>query len=467
MPKSSALKNIKLPLDPDPTAKETVDGQSRICNWVYNRFLEIALGLLQEYIQTQDPKSAQILYSPRGLRNLLPELKVLHPFVKTVHSSPLKNTALRLSEAIRARQKSKRGKRKGAVVGWPRYHSWKNNWFSLLYDEPGKGFKVEGDILVLSLGTGEDRKRRSVSIPIVGAKALEGKEIRTLRIIEELGRLYAVFTVRVQVPSAKPISKVLALDPNHKNFAYGVDTDGKGIEIESPTWLRQYDRRIDELQAKRDRCVRKSREIPVLDQDGGPTGKSYWKASKNWERRDRTLKRALQKRRDQTKTFLFTVAHSVCKKYDCIGIGDYAPHGNGITTKMRRAMNNRSLIGRFKPILSWVALKSGKTVLIYDEAGTTRTCHPCKHVEEGGIHPSIRHWRCPVCSSWNHRDENSSKNGLQRVFEDLKKDGINVPSVSGSDLFHVHERWAWRVLPSGVVKHPRGQNSELIAAPGN
>jgi putative transposase len=130
-------------------------------------------------------------------------------------------------------------------------------------------------------------------------------------------------------------------------------------------------------------------------------------------------------------------------------------------------MNNRSLIGRFKPILSWVALKSGKTVLKYDETGTTRTCHQCRYVIEGGIHPSIRHWRCPACSSENDRDENAAKNGLRKVFEDLKMDETIVSSVSGSDLFHVNERWAWRVLPSGVVKDLRGPNCELIAAPGN
>ena len=444
-----------------------MDGQSRICNWVYNHLLDRATELRRDVVQTQKSESAKTLYSPRGLRNLLPEIKALHPFVKTVHSSPVKNAALRLSETIKAYQKSKKGKRKGNPVGWPRYHSWKNDWFSLLFDEPGKGFKIENNTLILSLGTGEDRKRRSVHLPIIGVKALQGKEIRTLRIIKELGVFYAVFTVRVSVPKHKQITKVLALDPNHKNFAYGVDAKGIAIEIESPDWLMNYDRRLDELRAMRDHCNRKSKECLVLDQAGKPTGKTYWKPSKGWEKRNRTLIRALQKRRDQTKTFLFTLAHSMCKKYDCIGIGDYAPHGNGVTTKMRRAMNNRSLIGRFKPILSWVALKSGKTVLQYDETGTTRTCHQCGYVMEGGIHPSVRHWRCPACSSENDRDENAAKNGLRKVLKDLKKDGTIVSSVSGSDLFYVNERWAWRVLPSGVVKGLRGQSSESIAAPGN
>ena len=44
---------------------------------------------------------------------------------------------------------------------------------------------------------------------------------------------------------------------------------------------------------------------------------------------------------------------------------------------MRRAMNNRSVIGTCKTIIAWVALKSGKTFYEYDETGTTRTCHAC------------------------------------------------------------------------------------------
>ena len=81
-----------------------------------------------------------------------------------------------------------------------------------------------------------------------------------------------------------------------------------------------------------------------------------------WAKYDCAYKRALYKRREQTKTFMFTTAHLLFRNYDCVGIGDYTPNGGGITTPMRRAMNNRSN-GRFKIILSWVARKSGKAFL--------------------------------------------------------------------------------------------------------
>ena len=389
MSKETILKNIKLPLAPTKDVADTLDGQSRICNWVSNALLEIAERHRFEYIRTQNKESAKIVYSPRGLRNLLPALKELHPFLKVVHSSPLKNAALRLSKSIEAHQKSKKGKRKGKSVGWPKFKAWSKNWFSLLYDEPGKGFKVEKDFLILSLGQGKDRTQRFLSIPLIGSEAIEGKEIRTLRITKELGIFYAVFTVRISMPKRKSITKVIALDPNHKNLAYGVDTEKAGIEIAAPSWLKVYDRRMDELRALRDRCQRKSQQISVVDEHGQSIGKTYWKPSKRWKKRNSVLERMLRKRREQTKTFLYTTAHALYAKYDCVGIGDYTPHGDGITTKMRRAMNNRSLIGRFKEVLAWVACKSGKTFLEYKEKGTTRTCHHCKGLCKNNL-PNLR-----------------------------------------------------------------------------
>ena len=135
-----------------------------------------------------------------------------------------------------------------------------------------------------------------------------------------------------------------------------------------------------------------------------------------------------------------------------MAIGDYTPNGGGISRKMRRGMNNRSLIGRFKQVLSWVGRKSGKLFLEFDEKGTTRTCFKCNAIVEGGLSPKIRVWQCSECQTMHIRDENAAVNGLSKVLR---------------DLFPVKERWAWCVLPSGVVITPRGQDGDHIAATGN
>jgi len=453
---------LKLSLEVSVENARELDGQSRICNWLYNHLLDKGNGFKKEFKQSGNKEIAMKVYSKRGLRNLLPSVKEENPFLKVVHSSPLKNTALRVSSAIQDYQKSRKGLRKGKLTGWPKFRSWKRGWFSLFYDEPNKGFKIQGKELVLSLGMGTDKKQRAIRLGLPDAELLKENTICSLRIVYELEKYYAAFTVEKAFAKAKPISKVIALDPNHKNLAYGVCTDRNGIEIAAPKWLKIYDKRLDELKSKRDRCNKKSKKMLVLDEKGQPTGKEYHLPSRKWKKIDGALKKALRKRREQTKTFMYTIGNTLFKEYDCVAIGDYTPNGNGDNPVMRRAMNNRSLIGRFKKTLSWIAVKSGKTFLEFDEKGTTRTCNECLHVEKEGIPLHVRKWQCPECQAKHIRDENAGINGLRKVLRDLsKKNEGEYPSiVSGSDLSFVQKRWAWSVLPSGVVATSRGQDCD-------
>lgn len=441
---------IKLEISGAPLDFRELDGQSRICNRLYNELVDRANYIKIAYKQTGDEYFANMLYTKRGLRNLIPEIKKEHPFFNTVHSSPLKNVGLRLSASIQAYQKSKKGKRKGSS-GWPRFRAWRASWFSLFYDEPNKGFKVEESTLRLSLGRTSSGERKYLSFHLNEAYRLAGHTIRNLRIVCEAGVYYAVFSVRKTLPEKKPVKKAIALDPNHKNFAVGVDTNGASIEIERPYWIKQFERRIDEIKSKRDRCKKDSRKVDVLDSQGKPTEKTYTIPSRRYRKFQKLLDKVLHRRREQTKTYMFTVAHRLCKRYDCIGIGDYAPNGTGITKAMRRAMNNESLIGRFKEILHWTAIKSGKHCIQYDEKGTTRTCHACGYEVPDGLPPSVREWTCPACRAFHIRDENAAQNGLAKILRDLNEKGEPVGSlVPGSGLVLIQERWAWRVSPSGV-----------------
>jgi len=128
---------VKIPLEMTPEQAAVLDSQSKIANWLYNKLLEQANGLREQYRETQDGQVGLTLYTERGLRNLIPHLKAQHPFVKVVYSSVLKNAALRLSKAIRDYQNGKHGRRANQV-NWPKFRAWKRTWFSLQYDEPWK-----------------------------------------------------------------------------------------------------------------------------------------------------------------------------------------------------------------------------------------------------------------------------------------------------------------------------------------
>ena len=431
---------LKIKVRFDKETEAILDSQSRIVNWLHNHLLEKANSLKEEFIQSGSKESAKTLYTARGLRNLVPQLKEEHPFLKTVHSSPLKNKALELSRSIQTYQKSKKD-RSCKKVGWPSFHSQKKKWCSLYYDEPNKGFKADGCILSVSLGQTIEGKRLKVQgVLEINPSQLKGDKILTFRLIKEGGFFYAIFTVERKMPEKKKLLKVIALDPNHKNLAYGVGNDKIATEIKNPWFLKPLDKTIDALKQRRDRCQRKSKKLVR------PDGKSHWLPSRRWVMFDRKLKKLYQKRRDQSKVFLYSVANHLFKQYDLVAIGNYTPSGGGINRGMRRAMNNESLIGRFKEVLSWVALRSGKHYDEWNEYNSTKTCSSCQHILPRSINPSIREWQCPECQEVHHRDENAAKNGLRKILQ--------LPCLGLQDNLEIRSRRAWKYNGLGVLETP-------------
>ena len=438
----------KIALEVDEATASYLDSQSKICNNLYNRLLERANGLVRQYAESggQDKQAAKTVYSQCGLRDLVPLLKREYPYYCTVYSSPLKNTAFRLSRAIKAHQDYQKGKRRDKV-GWPGFRKWKKKWFSLEYDEPWKGYALQGRVLSLSFGVDREGKRLRVSGQLAEGVPYPAHQVKALRIVKEIGQFYAVFSIdrKAKTPPDRP-QHLAYIDPNHKNIGYLLDNRGKAIEIENMPNLKLLDRRIDEVKGKRDRCQRRSKRIEFVRADGSMH--RHWQPSRRWQRYNQVLERLYRLRREQTKTFLFTIANALLEAYDLVAIGDYTPHGGGLNTGMRRAMHNQSLIGRFKKVLAWVAEREGKLFVELCEDGTTRTCHDCGYVVPDGISPHVRQWDCPHCGSPHLRDENSARNGLSRL---IKKKNL----VSGSDSPFVakpRERYTWRVMPSEAVR---------------
>ena len=416
-------KAIKMRLLVDSETARVLDSQMRITNFLYNNLLETANDLRAQYRENQDKEVGKTLYTQRGLRNLVPELKKKFPFLKTVHSSPLKNAALRLSDCIKSYQDSRKGRRKGKKTGWPRFRSHKVKPFSLLYDEPQKGFKVEGCKLKISLGQSLEGKRLYACTEMERSLVeFPGIEIKQLRIKQEQGCFYAVFSVTVPEISPKNnYNRIIAFDTNHKNLAVGVDTEGEILEIANAYFSKGIQKRIDSLRSKRDKCTKKSVPIPRED------GKIVFRPSRRWTMLNERLQSVYRLRREQTKTMLYSHANHLFEIYDVVGVGDYTPKGGGINSGMRRQMNNESLIGRFKKTIEWVAKKSGKVAVIWPERNSTKQCADCKELLPKALKPDIRSWQCPHCKKHHDRDVNAARNGLQRVLSALGQEQKKLP----------------------------------------
>ncbi|WP_049890893.1 RNA-guided endonuclease InsQ/TnpB family protein [Methanohalobium evestigatum] len=366
-----------------------LDGQSKICNWLYNYLYDMV-----EYDYKYNG-SRNKLINKYNLRNQVPRLKEEKPFLKTVYSSVLKNVAIRLA-------KSYENFFQIPEVGHPQHRSWKTKWFSLEYEEK-IGWKIDGKTVIISLGKDKYSKQLKVVGTLNEKPKLDGGEPRAFRLVKQRGKFYAILTVVKDKTPKKDVEKWIALDPNHKNLLTAYDYKGNTIEFQNLDEIKYWDGVIDDLMSKRDNCKRKSQFIPISETRG------YWEPSNNWKRYDKALEKALHTKREQTKLGMFTIANYLCRNYDKILIGDYTPSKEvSPHKKANRSILNQTLIAKLRGTIEWVCDKSGKTFKKVDEKNTTKKCCICEDVEKKD--PEVRTFTCKKCGQTLSRDINSAVN---------------------------------------------------------
>jgi putative transposase len=446
--------NRKIKLRTSKDQELLLDGQSKMCNWLYNKLYE----LVETDYKNGNTKK---LINGRNLRNEVPKIKQNSPFLYKVHSSPLKNAALRLKESYDRFFDPKLENQK------PKFRSWKKKWFSLFYDEPTKGFKLlEENKLSISFGKLSDeeyvnlqqkdktiKKQLSIIVTLLEPIVLtEYEKIKTLRITKDIGGYYAIFTLE----SVKEQEKVqeesyIIFDPNHKNLAVGIDHKGISYELKSiSSTLKYWDKRIDHLKSKRDKCEKRSKLVVTPHTE-------YWKPSNRWNYLNQALERAELTRREQIKQALYSFAHYFSKKYDHIFIGDYVPTPDVATYgSMRRAMLNQTPIGQFRKIMEWVQEKNQKHYSKVDEFNTTKDCCVCGYQEKKD--PDVRIFTCPSCHTTMYRDMNS-------VVNIGKKEGKLLPRLGyvgvENPMYTVWWDWKEQTIVRGKFRPLASGNKSL------
>ncbi|MGL5347843.1 MAG: RNA-guided endonuclease InsQ/TnpB family protein [Peptostreptococcaceae bacterium] len=393
----------KIEIEFDENYTYILDGQSRICNWLYNQ-------LLQATIEDYQNGNQNKLLSGRNLRDFATKMKESNRFLYTVHSSPLKNTAIRLKESYT--------KFFNRNCSYPNFRSFKKTWFSLYYDEPNKGFKLlDSRNLRVSLGKNELNKQMYVKGYLKEKFQLEESEkIKTFRLCKQQGnKFYAIFTIEKEDKPKKEVKSWIAIDQNHKNLFVAVDNEGTTFEFDKIYQVKYFDKLIDKVKSKRDLCNRKNK-LQYTEH-----GSKYYLPSKRYVKLNNTLDRLYHKRREQIKLIMYSIANYIARNYDKVVIGDYTPTLEVASDKnMHRGMLNQSLIGMFRKILSWTMEKYNKTCTVVSEKDTTKTCCVCKDVEKK--EPNIREFTCKKCSTTILRDVNSAINiGRKENLEPTKK----------------------------------------------
>ena len=368
-----------------------LDERSRLCCRMYNELLD----LLIEDRKVGEPHN---FLKNNNLRNQVPKIKEEKHEYYLVHNRPLKSAGERLKIAYE--NFVYHGKK------FPKYHSWKRNWFSLLYDSL-EAFKIEGKEVQIVIGSSFDEKGRHwVKVHgILKEDIMKHKEIKTIRIIKEQNKFYLnVCMIKEYLYEYPKTGKSIAIDPNISNFFVGIDNEGHSIKIRQLGMMEYFEKQISKVKAKRDKCDNKAKLILHND------GRKEYAPSNRWTYLNDRITKLFIKRKAQVKSALYVIAKYLVKEYDVIAIGNYyAKHTNNfIGQAMKRKMLDESEIGEFRRILKITCEKYGKAFIRVDERKTTKKCFNCGYEESKS--PDIRKFLCPNCNKIYDRDVNSAIN---------------------------------------------------------
>jgi len=207
---------------------------------------------------------------------------------------------------------------------------------------------------------------------------------------------------------SRPIREdgIVAFDLGIKTLATGFTDQGCFYHIGGFKGYRWYNKQLDKIRSKRDRCKKKSRR--------------YIHLSKVYKR---VAEQKHRKQRDCLHKASHLIAHRLAER--AVVIGDLSqkqmviPKKEDETPKEKRkrqirnrmVYNDWGLYG-FVQMLAYKCLRFGKELSILDERDTTRMCHVCKRKQDMPLWK--RTYRCENCGLVMDRDENSAVNIFQR-----------------------------------------------------
>ena len=201
---------------------------------------------------------------------------------------------------------------------------------------------------------------------------------------------------------------IVAFDLGIKTLGTGYTDQGRFYHIGGFKGYRYYNKQLDKIRSKRDKCKKKSSRFIHLS---------------------RVYKRVSEQKRNKQKDCLhkasYLIAHRLAER--AVVIGDLYQRQMVIkkqeeeTPKERRkrqirnrmVYNDWGLYG-FVQMLTYKCLRFGKELSIISEHETTKTCHICKRKKDMPLW--VRTYRCENCGLVMDRDENSAVNIYQRFL---------------------------------------------------
>jgi putative transposase len=348
----------------------------------------------------------------------LRESKQYDPELRYVYGKLLAEVYFRLHGAM---QGFFRRVAAGEKPGFPRVKP-RHQFFTLCY--PATYLEVQGKAIILPTGGGGNwgpKRYQNIVAHLAENPPSHFHEVAVSR--DAHGNYYCSFVYDDaeqhedddQQKTRKQLSLrsdgIVAFDLGIKTLATGVNDQGRFYHIGGFRGYRWYNKQLDKIRSKRDKCKKKSRRYIHLS--------NVYKRVAEHKRR---------KQHDCLHKASHLIAHRLAEK--AVVIGDHALRQMVIkkredeTPKERkkRQIRNRMVYNdwglySFVQMLVYKCLRFGKELSIIDERDTTRTCHVCTGKKDMPLW--VRTYRCENCGLVMDRDENSAINIYERFLARL------------------------------------------------
>jgi putative transposase len=307
------------------------------------------------------------------------------PELRQVYGKLLQEVYFRLDKAIAAF--FRRVKAGEEQPGFPRVRP-RHAFFTLCY--PSMYVKVEADRLYLPTGgggnTGIPKRYPNIVARLTEPAPTEYREVAVSR---DARRNYYASFVTERPDAPRKDGGLLALDLGIKTLATGVNEHGRVYHIGGFKGHQWFNRQLDKIRSKRDRCRTKSRRYTHLSQ-------VY--------RRVSARKRA--KQRDCLHKASHLIAHRLVESTVVIGDLSQRQMVSKAHQKERRSLhradfNDWGLYG-FVSMLEYKCRRAGKELHRIDERYTSQDCSRCGNRQPMPLWK--RMYRCGICGLVMDRD---------------------------------------------------------------
>ncbi len=285
----------------------------------------------------------------------------------------------------------------GEKPGFPRVRP-RHCFFTLIY--PAMYIQIEGKTLILPTG-GKGAKNKRYPNGEAELTEIPPEGFREVAISRDgRGDYYASFSYRVKEHDQQP-GAVVAFDLGIKTVATGVNEQDRFYSIGGFKGSHWYNKQLDKIRSKRDKCQKKSRRYIHLS---------------------KVYKRVAQKKRHKQRDSLHKASHLIAHQLveRTVVIGDLSQrqmvmkeHAERNQHRNRAVYNDWGLYS-FTEMLKYKCLLYGKELVFLDERNTSKACSGCGHLQAMPLWK--RTYCCTNCELVMDRDENSAVNILTRFL---------------------------------------------------